>query len=188
MKFAVSFAVALLLVLPVFAQKVTWYEKAVKKVEATFEPAEAKPGQTVTFKLKVELHEGYLTYPLVQPDKGAAGQVNKIVFPEPGNVIFVGEAFDPKNPKVKMEQLLGINELHYYTGTLVYERKAVVSPNAKPGEVKVVLSQFLLSVCEKDNCFPSKKLTPEATFKVLEGAAVPVEKEYQSEVEKALKK
>ena len=32
-------------------QKGGWYERAVKKVEAKFEPAEAKPGQTVTFTL-----------------------------------------------------------------------------------------------------------------------------------------
>ena len=45
-------------------------------------PAEAKPGQTVTFTLTVELNDGYHTYPTVQPDKKAAGMVNEIKFPD----------------------------------------------------------------------------------------------------------
>jgi len=64
---------------PAAAQK--WYEKAVNKVEAKFTPAEAKPGQTVTFTLTVELNDGFHTYPTVQPDKQAAGMVNDITFP-----------------------------------------------------------------------------------------------------------
>ena len=46
-----------------------WYAKAVRGVSAKFDPAEAQPGQTVTFSLTVELNEGYFTYPLVQKDK-----------------------------------------------------------------------------------------------------------------------
>ena len=69
-------------------QKAGWYEKAVKKIEAKFDPAEAKPGQTVTFKLTIELNDGYYTYPSVQPEKAAASYVNIFKFPAAGNVIF----------------------------------------------------------------------------------------------------
>src|SRR5438128_9064819 len=62
-------------------QKKGWYEKAVKKIEGKFDPAEAKPGQTVTFKLIVDLNDGYHTYPTVQPDKGAESFVNDIKVP-----------------------------------------------------------------------------------------------------------
>ena len=79
----------------------------------------------------------------------------------------------------------GSEELHYYTGSFTYERTAVVNPKAKPGEAKVALDKFLLSVCDKNNCFPAKKLTPEATFKVLEGAQ-PVDRKWAEAVEKAL--
>ena len=82
--------------------------KGVETVEATVEPAEAKPGQVVTFKLTVTLATGYHTYPLVQPDKLAAGMVNKVVFPEAGALIFVGDAIDPPMPESKAEPLLGI--------------------------------------------------------------------------------
>ena len=132
----------------------------VKAVEAKFEPAEAKPGQTVTLKLTVTLEDGYYTYPLVQTDKAAAGMVNKLDFPKPGAVVFVGESLDPAGAKAKAEPILGIESMLYYTGTVVYERTAVVSPTAKAGEVAVELPKFLLSVCDKDNCFPPKTLKP----------------------------
>lgn len=166
------------------AQK--WYEKAVKKVEAKFTPAEAKPGQTVTFSLTVELNAGYHTYPLVQPDPKADGMTNLLKFPGAGKLIFVGTAEDPKAFATKAEPELGIKELRYYPGTVTYTRKAVVSPKAAPGAAPVKLDGFSLSVCDKSNCFPPKKVPLEVAFKVLDGPAVPVEKAYADEVAKAL--
>ena len=157
-----------------------------KKVEGSFSPAEAKPGQTVTFSLTVELNDGYHTYPTVQTDKAAESIVNDIKFPESGNLIFVGQVHDPKDTKTKPEPDLKIAELRYCTGTVVYTRKAVVSPKATSGPTTVKLTAFNLSVCDKDNCFPPKKIPVEASFKILDGPAVPVEKEFLDEVKKAL--
>ena len=163
-----------------------WYENAVKKVEGSFAPTEAKPGQTVTFSLTVELNEGYYTYPVLQTDKGAEGMINHIKFPGPGNVIFVGETQDPKNVKAKAEPLLRIAELRYCEGVVVYTRKAVVSPKAASGPTTAKLESFKLSVCNKDNCYPPKTVPVEATLKILPGPAVAVEKDYAEEVKKAL--
>ncbi len=170
------------------AQKISGFDKAVKKFTVAFEPAQAKPGETVTLKITLELNEGYYTYPTVQPEKSAASMVNKIVFPTPSTLIFVGETTDPQNAKSKAEPLLGIDEMRYYTGTVVFERHAVVSPVAKSGATTVTLPNVLLSVCDKDNCFPAKKLMPEVTFKVLDGPAVPVQKAYAAEVKQLLNK
>ena len=180
-------AASVLAILPgsATAQK-GWYEKAVKKVEGKFTPAEAKPGQTVTFSLTVELNDGYHTYPTAQPDKAAEGMNNVIKFPAPGAVVFVGETEDPKDYQTKAEPDIGIKELRYNTGTVVYTRKAVVSPKAKAGAAKVELANFSLSVCDKSNCFPPKKVPVEATLKVLDGPPVEVEKAYAGEVAKAL--
>jgi hypothetical protein len=179
-------AAALLAGAPGTASAQKWYEKAVKKVEGKFTPAEAKPGQTVTFTLTVELNEGYHTYPTAQPDKQAAGMVNVIKFPAPGAVIFVGSTEDPKDFVTKEEPDLGIKELRVNVGTVTYTRKAVVSPKASAGDAKVKLSSFELSVCDKQNCFPAKAVPVEAALKVLDGPAVPVEKAFADEVAKAL--
>lgn len=163
-----------------------WYDKAVKKVEASFTPAEAKPGQTVTFSLKLELNDGYHTYPTEQTDKGAEGMVNDVQFPTKGDVIFVGKVQDPKDTRTKAEPDLKILELRYCTGTVVYTRKAVVSPRAAAGTTTVKLPAFKLNVCNKENCYPTKNVPVEAALKVLDGPPVAVEKAYAEEVQKAL--
>ena len=162
-----------------------WYERAVKKVEASFDPAEAKPGQTVTFRVTVELNDGFHTYPTVQTDKAAEGMVNVLKFPAAGDVIFVGAVEDPKGALTKAEPEAGIKEMRYYPGTATFTRKAVVSPRAAAGPVAVKLDAFKLSVCDKENCFPPKAVPVEASLKVLSGS-VEVEKQYAEEVAKAL--
>jgi hypothetical protein len=185
-KFATSLGLLLALgTLVPAAEKDAGYAKAVKSVEASFDPTEAKPGQTVMFKLTVTLNDGYYTYPLKQADKNAKGMVNKISFPKPGGVIFVGDAKDPDGFETKSEPLLDITELRTYKGKATFERKAVVSPNAKPGEATVQLDKFVLSVCDASNCYPAKTLTPEAKLKVLDGR-VEVAKEFAAEVKAAL--
>lgn len=183
--FAMAVA-ALLAAAPGSANAQKWYEKAVKKVEARFTPAEAKPGETVTLTLTVELNDGYHTYPTAQPDPKAESMVNVLKFPAPGAVVFVGDTHDPKGFATKAEPDVGITELRYYTGSVTYTRKAVVSPKAKPGAAAVKLPEFSLSVCDKTNCFPPKKVPVEATLKVLDAPPVPVEKAYADEVAKAL--
>jgi hypothetical protein len=162
------------------------FDKAVKGVTATFEPAAAKPGQTVTMTITVTLNDGYYTYPLKQADRQAQNMVNKITFPDPGAVVFVGEPTDPPNPQVKAEPLLGIKQMAICTGAVVYTRQAVVSPTAKAGAVTVTVPKVVLSVCDKDNCFPPKTLSPEAKLTVTDGPAVPVEAKFADEVKKAL--
>lgn len=187
MKFAPSvLAIALALSPAVAAEKDAWYAKAVKSVTATVEPAEAKPGQTVTFKLEIKLNDGYFTYPLKQADENAKSMVNKIAFPKPGTLIFVGDAKDPEGYLTKSEPAVDIAELRTYKDSVTFERKAVVSPSAKPGDATVVLESFKLSVCDAKNCFPAKTLTPEAKFKVAEGS-VEVEKQFADDVKKAEK-
>jgi hypothetical protein len=182
-------AATALLSAPAAAQdkKPAWWDKAVKKVEAKFDPAEARPGQTVTLKLTVELHDGYFTYPTRQEDKAAEGMVNKLVFPEAGPVVFVGETADPLDYLTKAEPLLGIRDLRYHTKKVVYERPAVVRQTQKPGDVAVKVKEFGLTICDANNCFPARKLTPEAKLKVLDGPVAPVEAKYADEVRKATK-
>lgn len=177
---AYSLITVLLFGMPVLAQP--GFEQIVKKAEVKVEPATAKPGQTVTVKLTLELLGGWHTYPVVQPDKAAKGQTNKITFPEEGVLIFVGETDDPPNPKEKSEPLAMIESLLYYPGGGTWERKAVVLPSAKPGEAASKI-KFRILVCDKDNCLPPKTVELEAKVKV-DGAAVPVEPKYKAEVDK----
>jgi hypothetical protein len=156
----------------------------VRKVEAVFEPAEAKPGQRVTLKITVQLADGYYTYPTAQPAPEAKYSTNAIVFPAGGPVVFVDQTVNPASPKTKKVEDY---ELLTYPGGGTWTRKAVVSPSAKAGATTAKV-KFKLLVCEEDRCFPPKTHELEATLKVLEGPAVDVEPKYKAEVEKAEKK
>ncbi|MFO0938855.1 MAG: hypothetical protein U0798_20310 [Gemmataceae bacterium] len=186
MKSMCVLAAGLLLASPMTGFGQDWYTKAVKSVDLTVSPAEAKPGQTVTVLLTLELNEKYHTYPLTQPDSKAADMVNSITFPEADlkGLIFVGKAKDPKNPIKKAEPLLGIKEFHTFEGIVTYERPAVVSPKAS-GTVSVSIPKFVIQVCDETNCFPVKTLNPACKLNVA-GPAVEISKEYKSDVEKAL--
>jgi len=157
---------------------------AIQKVEATFEPAEAKPGQTVTLKITVKLADGYHTYPLVQQAPEAKFSTNTITFPKDGAVVFVGETMDPVDAKAKK---VDDYELFVCEGGGTWIRKAVVLPSAKAGEATAKI-KFKLLVCDENNCFPPKTIDLEAVLKVLDAPAVPVEAKYKDEVEKAGKK
>jgi hypothetical protein len=157
---------------------------ATRKVQAVFEPAEAKPGQTVTLKITVVLAEGYYTYPVVQPAAEAKYSVNAITFPKDGPLVFVGETVDPIEPKSKR---VDDYELLTYPGGGTWIRRAVVLPSAKAGATTAKV-KFKLLVCDENSCFPPKTHELAATLKILEGPAVAVDAKYKDEVEKAAKR
>lgn len=157
---------------------------AVQNVEAVFEPATAKPGQTVTLKVTVRLADGFYTYPTVQPAPEARFSANALTFPASGPLVFVGKTAEPPKPKAKV---LDSIELLTYPGGGTWARPAVVAPDARPGATTVKVKLKLL-VCQDDRCFPPKTYELEATLEVLDGPAVPVESKYRDEVEKAGKK
>jgi hypothetical protein len=169
-----------------FAADLPKFDEIVKKAEAKFEPAKARPGQTVTIKFNIELIKGWHTYPTVQTDKGAKSQTNRIIYPTGGSIVFVGETLDPPAPSVKAEPLLGIEKLLYYPDGGIWERTAVVAPSAKAGKLFTRV-KFSLLVCDKDNCLPPKTLELDAMLEVA-GEPLPVDPKYKDEVEKAQKK
>jgi hypothetical protein len=179
--FSLSVLLAFVAVAPAQGTK---SKEAIKKVEAVFEPAEAKPGQTVTLKIVVQLADGYHTYPIMQPAPEAKYSTNSIVFPKDGPVIFVGETVDPPDAKSKKEETY---ELLTYPGGGTWTHKAVVPPAAKSGPVTAKV-KFTMLVCDENNCFPPKKYDLEVPLKILDGPAAAVDPKYKAEVEKAGKK
>jgi hypothetical protein len=162
-------------------------DKIVKKFEAKFEPAEAKPGQLVTLKINLELADGWQTYPTIQTDKAVKSSVNKFTFPTTGPAIFVGEIIDPPDPKSKADAILGFENMLYYPGGGTWEQKVVISPKAKSGETESKISVRLL-VCDKDTCLPPEKFDLTAKIKVLDTKPVEIDPKYKAEVEKKLEK
>jgi thiol:disulfide interchange protein DsbD len=134
-----------------------FFRNAVPKAWTSFEPSTAKRGETITWRLTVELAPGWHTYPLQQVDPKAEDNVTTIKFPESGDVTFVGDVKEPAY-KSKAEPELGIREVHYLEDqVLVWERKAVISPNAKPGQISVTVP-VRMQVCDANRCLPWRNL------------------------------
>src|SRR5437764_12764340 len=79
---------------PAFAQRVT-FDDVVTSVTAKAAPATVKRGETVKWTLRLEIADGWHTYPTTQADERSESFVNKIAFPKPGDVVFVGALPEP---------------------------------------------------------------------------------------------
>jgi thiol:disulfide interchange protein DsbD len=151
--------------------------KAVPKAWTSFNPITAKRGQTITWKLTVELAPGWHTYPVQQVDPKAQDNVITITFPTSGDVVFVDQVKEPAF-KSKEEKDAGIRELHYLEDKiLVWERKAVVRPDAKPGKIDVEVP-VRIQVCDANKCLPWQTLEFSAPLTISSDPPVPVEERY----------
>ncbi len=160
-------------------------EEIVQKVEAYTDTTEVKPGQLITVKISVQLKAGWHTYPTQQEEKGANSFVNKISFPKSLDIIAVDKLMEPANAKFKAEPAIRVKKMAYYPGGGVWEQKVIISPKATVGE-KTIKVNMTLSVCDKDNCLPPKKIPLEAKIKVQSGSPLPIDAKYQDTVKKAL--
>jgi thiol:disulfide interchange protein len=160
--------------------ELTW-ESAVESVKSVIEPADARPGQTVTFKLIVKLTPGHHTYPTVQPDPKASSH-NTIKLPSTGDLIFVEPIADPPNPTMTPKD--GALLAEYHDGA-TWEFKAVVSPKATLGTKEIALAEIKIQVCDSDRCLAPKKVNAPATINV-SGSPVEVEQKYLAKVNDTL--
>ncbi len=154
----------------------------VKSIEAKIDPPEAKPGQTVTYKITIKLNPDFHTYPTVQADPKEGSNTSTLQFNNTPDLIFVSPVVDPPDAKMKPGPEGGF--LSYYEDEATFEIKAVVAPDAKPGDKKIEPKRVRFTVCDEQNCVPvSRKLS--ANLKVLPGS-VPVEDKYKTAVESAI--
>ena len=184
---AASFALAVIIAQPAWvaaqfdqAGMPRTFENVVSKVEAKFEPATAKRGETITWKLTVELAPGWHTYPVNRlPKDGKFQQYTEIKFPSSPDVYFVGRVTDPSYRTEKQEV---IGEVRVVEGTAVWERPVVVSPKATPGR-KTITVPFQLLVCDEKGCLPPRSVKVNAPLTISDAAPVAVDAKYQAEID-----
>src|SRR5262245_23150404 len=153
-------------------------------------PDKAKRGQTVTYRLTLEIKPGAWTYPV----KADTGQTSLTVLKPPatGDLIFVTPPVDPPGVWENVpDQNDPLKLVTHSKGTVTWQMQAVVSPNAAPGKTTVILDkkETTLLACNQLGCVSSAfdgKDLPVAEFEVLDGDPVPVEEQYRTAVEKAL--
>jgi len=166
------------------AQSKRDFPHAVPSIKAKFEPTTARRGQTVTWKLMLEIAPGWHTYPTYQRDPNASAMRNKFTFPKREDLVWVGELKEPKtqnHPGISLGQQLLVIE----AGTVTWERSAVVLPNAQPGE-KVIQVPVTILVCDEYSCLRPEALEIEARLTVSDEEPVPVESQYADQVQQGV--
>ncbi len=159
----------------------------VGQIETRIIPAEAKPGQVVTFEVTVAPKAGAWTYPVHIPP-GQVGS-NSIRLPKPGDLIFVGEVVDPPGAKTKPSPTDPFVEEKYYPypARPTWKLTAVVSPLAKPGKKTVPLTGTRIQVCDKSSCYDTDvKSPPTAELTILDSPALDVPSEFAKAVQDAI--
>src|SRR5271170_2875139 len=132
--FLVSACFVLLQTRTIAAEPKDIYAEIIKKLEARFEPAEARPGQMVTLKIELKLVDGWRSFPTKQSDGSLATHVNKIQFPADGDIRFTGKIKEPTNIAVESYPEIDIKDLRYCPGGGTWECEAIISSEAKPGQ------------------------------------------------------
>src|SRR5438046_3208651 len=122
---------------PTLAEEKPKFFEQVAEVSVKVEPAEARPGQTVTWSGTVTPIPGWHTYPTEQaPDSENASTVNKFVFEKaqgPGQ--FVGTLNVPPY-RDEVEPDSGAR-LRFYDGPVTFSRPFQVAKDAKSGDYEL---------------------------------------------------
>ncbi len=162
-------------------------QRSVNRVEVSIEPQTARRGQTITWKVQLQLAEGFHTYPLDPKLSSSPVQLRFLdrakLKAGDAAVIPVGQTKDVGVPRVVTDA--GVTQTEY-EGVVVYEQSLVVSPQATPGQstLRVKFSPGS-QVCDAQGCKPLVVLKLDTPLTIL-ADSVPVEARYQEAVSKWL--
>jgi thiol:disulfide interchange protein DsbD len=155
------FAAGILLLVPLTPAVARETFDNVAKVKVVVDPPTARPGQSVTWKLTLDLAPGWHSYPTKQSADPDSSSVTEFTFPKPDQVVFVGNVAEPP-PEVKIRLGKPQDE---YEGSPVFQRKLIVSPNAKSGKFPIQVEARIV-VCNENNCLPPKTIVTKAEVMV----------------------
>jgi thiol:disulfide interchange protein len=167
---SVCSTVAMAVDLPQPAKKDT--PKAIKPktavLTASVEPVEARPGDTVTFKVTAKLDPGYHIYKYSKtPAKG--GPVNtSFDFFDPADLKVEGDWTPSTAPEThKDPNFPEIDSVSYHDNEVTWSIRLKVPDGTAPGK-KALLCQAGYQVCDAKNCsIPGRWTLPEAVLTVL---------------------
>jgi thiol:disulfide interchange protein DsbD len=144
-------------------------------VTASVEPAQAAPGEIVTWKLTMTIADGYHSYPTRQINAAVEDAVISIRPPKSGEFVFVG---DVENPPT--EEILHDGQLTQWVKgptTATWQWRVVVHPKATPGKKTISPRSLNLQACDLKGCFPIPD-PPAPTILILDKPAKQVPAEF----------
>ncbi|WP_165063568.1 protein-disulfide reductase DsbD family protein [Paludisphaera rhizosphaerae] len=134
-------------------------------------PAEAKPGDTVTYKVAVKLEPGLHIYDLEKPGANGNGPVPTAFDLFDTGGLQASGAWKPSHePTVKPEPAFGDNVLvEFFEDEVAWSTELKIPAGAAPGE-HTIQSQINYQICNENSCFPpTYQSLPEVVVKVVDG-------------------
>jgi thiol:disulfide interchange protein DsbD len=184
----ISFGISLLAWQPTShaAPREDLFPKAITKIEARIEPAEARRGEVLTWKVTIDVAPGWHTYPTVQRAPQAAANVNRIEFADTEVVVPVGKVQQPKNPTTLTEEENGTSYKlsSYQAGSHTWQGSLVVRPDAKPGD-HVIQMKVRILVCNEAKCLPGREVKLAVKLKITDEEPLPIDPKYADDLKKA---
>ncbi|MBX6316245.1 MAG: hypothetical protein IRY99_25530, partial [Isosphaeraceae bacterium] len=129
----------------------------------SFEPGEAKPGQTVQYRVTAQLEPGWHIFALTHP--GA----EKTTFDpfDPGGLQIIGDWKADRDPIVKADPNAPGPELQqYFEGEVTWSLPLQVPSGAEPGS-QSFRNQITFQVCSDQSCTQGRLTLPPAVLTVL---------------------
>ena len=144
---------------------------ATATLTAAVEPAEAKPGDTVTFKVTAKLDAGFHIYKYSK-EQGSGPVPTSFDFFDPAGLEIEGDWTASRNPeKHKDPNFPDVASVEYYEDEVTWSIKLKIPATAAPGK-KVLRTQARYMVCDAKTCsIPGRWTLPDVELTITEGKA-----------------
>jgi thiol:disulfide interchange protein DsbD len=133
----------------------------------TIEPAQARPGDTVTLKVTAKLKPGWHIYTQARTQEGEGPRKTIFDLFERSGLEVAGDWKPSRKPEAKAEPAFNNQVFEFFEDEVSWSLPLKVPAESAPGK-KVVRCQAAYQICNAQSCsFPGRWTLPEATFTVL---------------------
>lgn len=138
-------------------------------LSATVEPAEAKAGDVVTFKVTAKVADGWHIYQYKPNPKGEVVKDTYFDFFELAGLKPAGDWTSSRKPIRKAEPAFGNEILESFEGEVQWSLRLQVPSGTAPG-AKALRTQIGFQICDANSCKPPTRITlPEVKLTVVPG-------------------
>jgi thiol:disulfide interchange protein DsbD len=139
------------------------------------DPAEARPGQTVSLRVKAKLSPGWHIYTQAKTQEGEGPRKTVFDLFDPAGLEVAGDWKAARKPESKAEPAFDNQVFEYFENEITWSIPLKVPAGTAPGK-KVLRLQASYQVCNAQSCsFPGRWTLPEATLTVLAAQVEAVE-------------
>ena len=132
-------------------------------------PAEAKPGDTVTFQVTAKLKPGWHIYTQAKTQEGDGPRNTLFDLFDTGGLEVVGDWKASRKPESKAEPAFDNKVFEYFEDEVIWSITLKVPPGTAAGK-KTIRCQASYQICNAQSCsFPGRWTLPDATVTVQSG-------------------